>query len=141
VKDIVYITVYFTMKANWLIIVSVILLGSALKIGGVLSFDNAAITIKDVNVIESYSGKLLCYTINLYSPSQIKDFVAIPNIDGANIDSKTTFEFNNHTRRATVVYYYALPQHADEKDISIRFCLNNDDYQTDNIVCSIYQEM
>jgi len=141
VKDIVYITVYFTMKANWLIIVSIIILGSAMKIGGVLTFDNAAITIKDVNVIESLNGKLLCYTINLYSPSQIKDFVAIPNIDGANIDSKTKFEFNNHTRRATVVYYYALPQHTNEKEISITFRLNNNDHQTDNIICSVCQEM
>ena len=138
-KDIVYITVYFTMKANWLIIVSIVLLASAVKIRENMSFDNPAITIKDVNVIESYTGKLLCYTINLYSPSQIKDFVAIPSIDGANGDSKTTFEFNSHTRRATIVYYYALPQETDQKDVSFKFCLNNDENQTDNILYATYE--
>jgi len=141
VKDKVYITVYFTMKTNWLIILSLLLLTAAAKIKEVLPFDSASITIKDVNVIESYSGKLLCYTINLYSPSQIKDFVAIPNIDGANSDSKTKFEFDCHTRRATVVYYYAMPQESDQKEISIKFCLNNDENLSDNIVCSVNQEM
>ncbi len=109
---------------------------SKINIKELLSFDCPSIKIKDINIIESERGKVLCYTINLYSPSQIKDFVAIPNIEGANSDSKTKFKFDNHTRRATVVYYYALPEISNEDKISIKFSLNNNVNQIDKIVCS-----
>lgn len=122
------------MKANLLIIVTIVFLAFAYQLNELLTFDNPSIKIEDINVINSYKGRMICYTINLYSPSQISEFVAIPNIAGANSDSKTKFEFDYHTRRATVVYYYCVPEEKVDEDIEIWFCLNSRSQQVNSIV-------
>lgn len=114
------------MKANLLIIITIVILTGAYCINELLTFDSPTIKIRQANVINSSNGKMICYTINLYSPSQISEFVAMPNTaDGEKDSSVLKVEFNNHTRRATVVYYYAIPQIKPEKEIEINFCLNN----------------
>ena len=114
------------MKANLLIIITIVILTGAYCINELLTFDSPVIKIRQANVINSSNGKMICYTINLYSPSQISEFVAMPNTaDGDKDSSVLKVEFNSHTRRATVVYYYAVPQLKPEKEIEINFCLNN----------------
>ena len=114
------------MKANLLIIITIVILTGAYCVNELLTFDSPVIKIRQANVINSSNGKMICYTINLYSPSQISEFVAIPNTaDGDKDSSVLKVEFNSHTRRATVVYYYAVPQLKPEKEIEINFCLNN----------------
>ena len=88
-----------------------------------LTLDSPSISIKDVNVITSDTCKVVCYTINLYSPSRLCEFVAIPNVTGK--DSVTTIEFSGHTRRATVTYYYVVPRGYDSEHIDIKFFLND----------------
>lgn len=114
------------MKANLLIIITIVILTGAYCVNELLTFDSPVIKIRQANVINSSNGKMICYTINLYSPSQISEFVAMPNTaDGDKDSSVLKVEFNSHTRRATVVYYYAIPQIKPEKEIEINFCLNN----------------
>ncbi|MBQ5451676.1 MAG: hypothetical protein IIU03_08415 [Bacteroidales bacterium] len=114
------------MKANLLIIITIVILTGAYCVNELLTFDSPVIKIRQANVINSSNGKMICYTINLYSPSQISEFVAMPNTaDGDKDSSVLKVEFNSHTRRATVVYYYAVPQLKPEKEIEINFCLNN----------------
>lgn len=120
------------MKSIRLIILTILLITSTYNFTDFISFDTPSIKIKDVSVIESYRGKVICYTINIYSPSRIKDFIAKPSIAGANSDSETKYEFTEHTRKATVIYYYAIPNDLDE-DIDIKFCLNDDLKLTDCI--------
>ncbi len=115
------------MKANLLVFVAVVIIAvSACQVRQeMITFNNPTITIKDVNVINSYKGKVICYTINLYSPSSLSEFVATPKIAGDNSSSSTKFEFNDHARRATVTYYYEVPEEVDSSEISVCFCLNN----------------
>jgi hypothetical protein len=134
VKVDVHVNVVKSMKVNLLIIVTIVFLTFAYQSNELLTFDNPTIKIKDINVINSYKGKMICYTINLYSPSQISEFIAIPDIAGANSDSSTKIEFDNHTRRATVVYYYAVPKEIASEDIKIKFCLNDKTHEVNSIV-------
>ena len=114
------------MKANLLIIITIVILTGAYSINELLTFDSPTIKIREINVINSSNGnKTICYTINLYSPSQINEFVAEPNIAGGNDDSVLNLKFDSHTRRATVVYYYVVPKARAEEDIEIKFCLND----------------
>ncbi len=115
------------MKANLLILLlTIVLVTTACRIKTeMLTLDNPSITIKDINVITSSSDSctVFCYTINLYSPSRLCEFVAIPNVSGK--DSVTTIEFSGHTRRATVTYYYVVPRGYDSEHIDIKFFLND----------------
>jgi hypothetical protein len=114
------------MKANLLILLlTIVIVTTACRIKSteMLTLDNPSITIKDINVITSDSCKVFCYTINLYSPSRLCEFVAIPNVTGK--DSVTTIEFSGHTRRATVTYYYVVPRGYDSEHIDIKFFLND----------------
>ena len=117
------------MKANLLILLlTIVLVTTACRIKTeMLTLDNPSITIKDINVITSTSDSctVLCYTINLYSPSRLCEFVAIPNVTGN--DSVTTIEFSGHTRRATVTYYYVVPRGYDSEHIDIKFFLNDNE--------------
>lgn len=115
------------MKAAILVFVAaVIIAGSICQAGReMLTFNNPTITIKDVNVINSYKGKVICYTINLYSPSSLSEFVATPRIAGESSCAETKFEFSGHARRATVTYYYPVAEELDSNEICISFCLNN----------------
>ncbi len=115
------------MKANLLILLlTIVLVSTACRIKTeMLTLDNPSITIKDINVITSDSCKVLCYTINLYSPSRLCEFVAIPNV--ADKDTVTTIEFSGHTRRATVTYYYVVPRGVDCEHIDIKFYLNDNE--------------
>jgi hypothetical protein len=115
------------MKANLLIIITIVILTGAYRINELLTFDSPTIKIRQTNVINSSNGKMICYTINLYSPSQISEFVAVPNTakEGESDSSVLKLEFNGHTRRATVVYYYAVPPTKPDREIEISFCLNN----------------
>ena len=114
------------MKTNLLIIITIVILTGAYCVNELLTFDSPVIKIRQANVINSSNGKMICYTINLYSPSQISEFVVVPNTAQSEKDSSVLkLEFNDHTRRATVVYYYAVPMLRPEKDIEISFCLNN----------------
>ena len=113
------------MKANLLILLlTIVLVSTACRIKTeMLTLDNPSITIKDINVITSDSCRVLCYTINLYSPSRLCEFVAIPNV--AEKDTVTTIEFSGHTRRATVTYYYVVPRGVDSEHIDIKFYPND----------------
>ena len=122
------------MKANLLIIITIVILTGAYGINELLTFDSPTIKIREINVINSSNGKMICYTINLYSPSQISEFVARPNIAGDNEDSVLKMEFDGHTRRATVVYYYAVPKVNAGEEIEIKFCLNDQLCQANSIV-------
>lgn len=122
------------MKANLLIIITIVILTGAYGINELLTFDSATIKIREINVINSSNGKTICYTINLYSPSQICEFVAKPNIAGINEDSVLEMKFDGHTRRATVVYYYAVPNVKAGEEIEINFCLNDKMCQENSIV-------
>lgn len=114
------------MKTNLLIIITIVILTGAYRINELLTFDSPTINIRQTDVINSSKGKMICYTINLYSPSQISEFVVVPSTAVSERDSSVLkLEFNNHTRRATVVYYYAVPKEKPEKDIEISFCMNN----------------
>ena len=114
------------MKANLLIILTIVLIASACQINKeMLTFDNPTITIKDINVITSPKGKVICYTINLYSPSRLSEFVAIPDKIEKDCDNVAKFEFDRHVRRATVVYCYTMPDQMESKHVNIKFCLNN----------------
>lgn len=122
------------MKAKVLILIAIVLIASACQVNReLLTLDSPSIKIKEVNVINSDKGQVICYTINLYSPSSLSEFVAIPNIAGANSDSMTKFQFDNHARRATVIYYYAVPESCTMQDISIKFCLNNDIQEVNDV--------
>ena len=124
------------MKPNWLVILIILFVGSAINIKELLNFDNPDIKIKEINVIETDSVKFYCYTINLYSPSQLRFFAAQPSKEGINKDSQVKIHFNSHTRRATIVYYYAMSIKESE-DINIKFCLNDNAKQIDSTVYPI----
>jgi UDP-galactopyranose mutase len=90
-----------------------------------LTLDSPSISIKDVNVITSDTCKVVCYTINLYSPSRLCEFVAIPNV--SEHDTVTTIEFSDHARRATVTYYYVVPRNNDSEHFDIKFFLKDNE--------------
>jgi hypothetical protein len=121
------------MKANLLILLlTIVIVTTACRIKSteMLTLDNPSITIKDINVITSDSCKVFCYTINLYSPSRLCEFVAIPHVTEK--DTITKIEFSDHTRRATVTYYYVVPRGVDCEDADIEFFLN-DNEEHDNV--------
>ena len=123
------------MKANLLILLlTIVIVTTACRIKSteMLTLDNPSITIKDINVITSSSDSctVLCYTINLYSPSRLCEFVAIPHVTEK--DTITKIEFSDHTRRATVTYYYVVPRGVDCEDADIEFFLN-DNEEHDNV--------
>lgn len=124
------------MKPNWLVILIILFVGSSINIKDLINFDNPDIKIKDVNIIETDSVKYFCYTINLYSPSQLRYFAAQPSKEGINEDSQVKIQFNNHMRRATIVYYYAMSI-TESEDINIKFCLNDNAKQIDSTVYPI----
>lgn len=113
------------MKAQLLILIAIVMIASACQVNKeLLTLDNTSIKIKDVKVINSDKGEVICYTINLYAPSSLSEFVAEPNIAGENDDSVTRFQFDNHARRATVIYYYVMPKGKKFEEIKISFRLN-----------------
>jgi hypothetical protein len=121
------------MKANLLILLlTIVIVTTACRIKSteMLTLDNPSITIKDINVITSDSCKVFCYTINLYSPSRLCEFVAIPHVTEK--DTIAKIEFSDHTRRATVTYYYVVPRGVDCEDADIEFFLN-DNEEHDNV--------
>ena len=115
------------MKANLLILLlTIVVVTTASRIKTeMLTSDSPSISIKDIDVITSSSDSctVLCYTINLYSPSRLCEFVAIPNV--SEHDTVTTIEFSGHARRATVTYYYVVPRDTDCEHIDIKFFLND----------------
>ena len=123
------------MKANLLILLlTIVVVTTASRIKTeMLTSDSPSISIKDIDVITSDTCKVVCYTINLYSPSRLCEFVAIPNVTGK--DSVTTIEFSGHTRRATVTYYYVVPRGYDSEHIDIKFFLN--DHEEDHNVAEL----
>jgi hypothetical protein len=120
------------MKANLLILLlTIVVITTAGRIKTeMLTLDSPSISIKDVNVITSDTCKVVCYTINLYSPSRLCEFVAIPHVTEK--DTITKIEFSDHTRRATVTYYYVVPRGVDCEDADIEFFLN-DNEEHDNV--------
>ncbi len=129
------------MRAKLLMMfVAIVLIASACQIKReMLTLDIPSITIKEVNVINSDKGKVICYTINLYSPSSLSEFVAIPNIATDEEDEITTFKFDNHTRRATVYYFLPVSEMVNPDEVSIRFLLNNSTTEVSNMAlfCSL----
>lgn len=126
------------MRAKLLMIfVAVVLIASACQVKReMLTFDNPSITIKDINVINSDKGKIICYTINLYSPSSLSEFVVTPKIAKENADF--TYRFPNHTRRATVNYYLAVSDDISPDKVELTFKLNNSVEQKDmSYICSL----
>lgn len=120
--------------------VAIVLIASACQVKReMLTLDNPSITIKDINVINSDKGKVIRYTINLYSPSSLSEFVAIPNIATHNEDSITKFKFDDHARRATVTYFLAVPDMVNPDEVSISFLLNNSTIEVSNMayLCSL----
>ncbi|MCR5453853.1 MAG: hypothetical protein K6F33_02550 [Bacteroidales bacterium] len=116
------------MKANLLILLlTIVIVTTACRITSteMLTLDHPSITIKDIDVITSDSCKVFCYTINLYSPSRLCEFVAIPHVTDK--DTITKIEFSVHTRRATVTYYYVVPREVDCEDTDIEFFLNDNE--------------
>lgn len=124
-----------------MIFVAIVLIAGACQMKKeMLTLNNPTITIKDVNVINSDNGKLICYTINLYSPSSLSEFVVIPEVAGNSQDlAEETFTFSNHARRATVTYYLKVSDENTPEEISISFRLNNDTTEVSSvpIVCSL----
>lgn len=123
------------MKANLLILLlTIVVLTTASRIKTeMLTSDSPSISIKDIDVITSDTCKVVCYTINLYSPSRLCEFVAIPNV--SEHDTVTTIEFSGHARRATVTYYYVVPRDTDCEHIDIKFFLN--DHEEDHNVAEL----
>jgi UDP-galactopyranose mutase len=115
------------MKANLLILLlTIVVITTAGRIKTeMLTLDSPSISIKDVNVITSDTCKVVCYTINLYSPSRLCEFVAIPNV--SEHDTVTTIEFSDHARRATVTYYYVVPRNNDSEHFDIKFFLKDNE--------------
>jgi len=123
------------MKANLLILLlTIVVVTTASRIKTeMLTLDSPSISIKDIDVITSDTCKVVCYTINLYSPSRLCEFVAIPNV--SEHDTVTTIEFSGHARRATVTYYYVVPRDTDCEHIDIKFFLN--DHEEDHNVAEL----
>ncbi|MBO4771896.1 MAG: hypothetical protein J5595_05110 [Bacteroidales bacterium] len=123
------------MKANLLILLlTIVVVTTASRIKTeMLTSDSPSISIKDIDVITSDTCKVVCYTINLYSPSRLCEFVAIPNV--SEHDTVTTIEFSGHARRATVTYYYVVPRDTDCEHIDIKFFLN--DHEEDHNVAEL----
>lgn len=116
------------MKANLMILLlTIVIVTTACRIKSteMLTLDNPSITIKDIDVITSDSCKVFCYTINLYSPSRLCEFVAIPHVTEQ--DTITKIEFTAHTRRATVTYYYVAPCGTEREDADIEFFLRENE--------------
>ena len=123
------------MKANLLILLlTIVVVTTASRIKTeMLTSDSPSISIKDIDVITSDTCKVVCYTINLYSPSRLCEIVAIPNV--SEHDTITTIEFSGHARRATVTYYYVVPRDTDCEHIDIKFFLN--DHEEDHNVAEL----
>ena len=123
------------MKANLLILLlTIVVVTTASRIKTeMLTSDSPSISIKDIDVITSDTCKVVCYTINLYSPSRLCEIVAIPNV--SEHDTITTIEFSGHARRAKVTYYYVVPRDTDCEHIDIKFFLN--DHEEDHNVAEL----
>ncbi len=127
------------MKANILILLlTIVVVTTASRINTeMLTLDTPSISIKDVNVITSDNCKVFCYTIDLYSPSRLSEFVAIPEV--TDTDTVTKIAFCEHTRRATVTYYYVAPLDMECDHIDVKFFLNN--CEDDKVVAHVTHSM
>lgn len=125
------------MKPHICILLLILLICTA-NSRGLDCLNHAQIEISNIEVLENNSkGKTICYHIELYSPTQIKELTIKPNQIEQDSLSCATFSFEEHTRKAKVVYYYFIPKDVKE-EIQINLVLNDNISRTNRVVWAKY---
>ena len=104
------------MKTNWLIILLIIVAGSAINLGSTLKFGNPSIEFVSDEEFIGKNGDMFVYSIKLRSNENLKSFKVNPSIKGINKDCKFNFDFDENTHQAIINYFYVLPDNFDMND-------------------------
>lgn len=112
------------MKLNWIVVIFVFVLVTAFNLSDKLGFNSPSVKIESKTIMNTKSGKVICYTINVFSSKDLNSLIIEPGYK-KDANSHTNFVFESHVRKATISYYYELPEKYSDEDIKMTFKLKD----------------
>lgn len=114
------------MKANWLIILLVIVSASTINLGSTLKSGTPSIEFVGHEEFTGKNGDVFIYSIKLRSNENLVNFNVVPSLAGENSDCKINYFFDKNTNQAYVNYLYVLPKNIEHVDkVVLTFTLSD----------------
>ncbi len=114
------------MKTNWLIILFVFISTNTFNASSIFEISSPSIKVERTKILAQKQGEIIQFVVNFSSCENLKQFKITPSIKGANEDSQISYTFDENLRKASLNYFYVMPENlANENTVTLTFTLED----------------